>query len=262
MSLNNSSKSISIVGSGKVAHFLAMTWYSNGFNIDYIVARNAPKGKALAKRCKAQYTTDLSLAMASKIVVLAVADDAIASLQSKFKLYKGLLLHCAGAVPMQTLKSAARRGVIYPLQSIQNNHKTSGLTFLIEAEKPSDYTIIRGLLKQANVSVLKASSEQRLHYHLAAVIVNNFTTALLSLSDDLIQTFELESKPFRAMLEQTVQTALKHGAFNSQTGPAKRGDKGTLKAHENLLKHQPLVLAVYKSLSAYIYHTHQPSSKH
>jgi predicted short-subunit dehydrogenase-like oxidoreductase (DUF2520 family) len=261
MPLTKSIQSISIVGSGKVAHYLALEWHKYGYHIAFIVARNAKAGKALAKQCGAKYSADSQSALSSDVVVLAVSDDAIAAVQKPFKGYKGLLLHCAGSVNMQVLSASKRRGVIYPLQSVQSAPMPKDFTFLIEAEQSKDLSLIKALLKACQLHFVKADSAQRLHYHLAAVIVNNFTNALISIADQLISDFDLQAKPLQAMLQKTVQTALQKGGYESQTGPAKRGDFGTLKQHEQLLKQQPLVLAVYKSLSAYIYHTHQTPSK-
>ena len=256
--MSKSFQTISIVGAGKVANYLALECYKHGVSIDFIIARKPEAGKALAKQCAAQYSNSFAKAFESEAVILAVSDDAIATVQKAFKGYQGVLMHCAGSVSIEALSACKRRAVIYPLQSIQSIPNQQDFRLLIESD--TDFKRVQSFTKQCGMKTNKVGSEQRLQYHLAAVLVNNFMNALIGLSEQLIQTFDLDAEPLQNMLKQTVETALKNGAFNSQTGPAKRGDFGTIKQHERLLKHNPLALAVYKSLSNYIYQTHHIQS--
>lgn len=170
---------------------------------------------------------------------------------------KAVVMHTSGSTGIDIFaKLICYCGVLYPLQSFSKSTVVnwSNTPLLIEGREPMAFRQIKGLATYLTSKVITANSAKRLHLHLAAVLVNNFTNALFTAADEHLQAKGYK-KDF-ALLEGIIQTGvdkIKHVSPKAaQTGPAKRNDKKTMLKHLHLLKHEKQVKKVYKEMSKLI----------
>lgn len=210
--------SVLIVGKGNVATHLC-----NAFNnIDKIKVSqiNSRKLNSIPK---------------ADVTILAVSDDAIAEVSAKIN--NDLVVHTSGSVSLKDLKNTQRKGVFYMLQTFSSEKKVdfNEVPFCIETEDKSDFQLLESLAKLIGKKVYRINSEQRKSLHVAAVFVNNFTNHLYKIGNDICDTYNV---PFEVLKPLIKETALKLDELtpqSSQTGPAVRNDKKTIKKHLNLL---------------------------
>jgi hypothetical protein len=92
--------------------------------------------------------------------------------------------------------------------------------------------------------------------HLAAVFACNFTNHMMTLGKEISEyagyTFE-EMKP---LIQETFIKAFETGPENSQTGPAVRNDKNTVRKHLELLSFDRDLQRIYREISKSIYKYH------
>lgn len=183
------------------------------------------------------------------LYIAAVSDDAIENLAKKIP-QDCCLVHTSGTVAMDVLARHSKHGVFYPLQSFSKNHPVcfDRIPICLEANNPETMGLLENIAHKLSKKVVRINSSERLELHLAAVLVNNFTNHLYTLSQ---KHLELKNIPFdllHPLIEETAKKAIEIGAQSAQTGPAKRGDQSTISRHLSLLKDNRLK-EIYNLLS-------------
>jgi len=248
------------IGSGNVATHLAIAFKAMGAEIIQVWSSDSRNAEILAALTKAKpFRRWEELDRSADCYVIAVKDDAIASVASHLKGVKGIVLHTSGATPIEMLSGAGSGyGVLYPLQTFSKT-KAVDLTkvpFCIEGNNPETLEKIAVIaqLLSANVSVV--STEQRMILHLAAVFASNFSNHLYHLSGQLLEQHELKFDLLRPLILETAQKVQSSLPIDVQTGPAVRNDQQTMEKHLDLLKNSPELQQLYQSLSNSIKKSH------
>jgi len=243
-----------ILGAGNIAWHLGHCLYENGIAIKQIYNRTATQGKALADSLQTQYTSSIDdVDRSSDITILAVSDDIIGSLACSLGfLRSGILVHTAGAVPMEVLSvNATNFGVIYPLQTFTKGKHIlfRNVPLFVEANDEQVREKIWALAIRLSGNVYYMNSEDRMNLHLAAVVSSNFSNYLLSLSEKILGSRGLSFDLLKPLMMETLSKAFEKGPVIAQTGPAARGNKKVIEKHLKLLEQYPEIKEVYKMLS-------------
>jgi len=210
-----------LVGNGNVASHL-FTAFSNAENI-------------LVKKINSRNLESIPNA---DITIIAVSDDAIAEVSSKIK--NPFVVHTSGACALNELKNTTKKGVFYMLQTFskEKKFKFNEVPFCIETQGNEDKKTLEKLAKSIGKKIYTVDSEQRKALHVAAVFVNNFTNHMYKIGNDICKEYQV---PFEVLQPLIIETAIKNESLSpekSQTGPAIRNDKKTIKNHLNLLNTQ------------------------
>ena len=96
--------------------------------------------------------------------------------------------------------------------------------------------------------VMQTSEREKLH--LAAVFANNFTNHLYHLSKRWTADNRLDFELLLPLIQETVLRLATTDPSAVQTGPARRGDLGTIHRHLQLLSTRPEMRFVYEVLTA------------
>ena len=126
----------------------------------------------------------------------------------------------------------------------------------IEANSPILEKKLLNLSKQISNNVIVLNSSKRKHLHLAAVIASNFSNYCYSISKNILDNENINFDLLNPLIQYTAQKNLNKNPLKNQTGPAKRGDKNTIKEHLSLLidkNHKK----IYKLLSQNILKEHE-----
>lgn len=169
------------------------------------------------------------------ITIIAVSDDAIALVSSKIK--NALVVHTSGACKMSELKNTNKKGVFYMLQTFSKEKEVdfSEVPFCIEAADEKDRKLLEKVAKTIGKKVYTINSEQRKAIHIAAVFVNNFTNHLYKIGKDLCKEHQIPFEVLHPLIKETASKIEILSPEKSQTGPAIRNDKKTIKKHFDLL---------------------------
>jgi predicted short-subunit dehydrogenase-like oxidoreductase (DUF2520 family) len=175
------------------------------------------------------------------LYIAAVSDDAIAEISQKLP-QDYILVHTSGTVAMDVLGRQSKRGVFYPLQSFSKGHSVAfdQIPICIEANNAETLGLLERLAAKISQKVVHISSRDRLNLHLGAVLVNNFTNHLYTLSKHHLKQKGLSLDLLHPLILETAQKAVVIGPEWSQTGPAKRGDLKTIERHLGLIEDEQL----------------------
>lgn len=229
---------VCIIGSGNVATHLATAIKGAGHTIECICSRNIEHAKELAKAIGCTSATNTPTHLPScDITIIAVSDSAIESISTNMGNRDEIIVHTSGATPIDALSSQKRRGVLYPCQTFTTADEIDmrNVPLLIEANDEPTRKSLEALARSLSDNVGHASSEQRQHLHLAAVMACNFTNHLLLLAKQEMESNGMEMGLLRPLVEQTIKKAFAMDPYAAQTGPARRNDTSTLERHRKMI---------------------------
>jgi predicted short-subunit dehydrogenase-like oxidoreductase (DUF2520 family) len=232
--------SVSIIGSGNVAFHLYQAFIRNSITVDRIICRNFNKSSLLfGPNAPLSQNKDLG-STKTDIVLLCVKDEAIEEVVNSVVFPPNtIVLHTSGATNLEVLaRTGNRHGVLYPLQSLSigRSIQFEEVPLLIEANESSALQAIKMLAENISNNVVSVNSTKRLHIHIAAVIINNFTNYLMFMAQEHLNKRDISLQLLEPLIEETIKKALELGPINAQTGPAVRGDKKTINKHLSIIE--------------------------
>ncbi|MDR2413655.1 MAG: DUF2520 domain-containing protein [Odoribacteraceae bacterium] len=232
---------IVLVGAGNVARHLSAALLSAGGNICQVYSRGAASAGELGRRVGAGYTTDPREVIADgDIYLFCTSDDALpAVLESLTIAGDPLLLHVSGSLPAGVLAPYSRdHGVIYPLQTFSRGREIDfkEIPLFIEGSSPAVLERLRGLCGELGGACYPTDLEQRRRLHLAAVFACNFPNALYRVAGRLLEGSGITFPVLRPLILETARKMAVMSPAEAQTGPAYRGDEGTLARHREQLE--------------------------
>lgn len=230
---------ITIIGSGNVAqHLIDAFAKSNVVEIIQVFSRTQKEISPLLDSGK--ITNDWNALAEADLYIIAVSDDAIASVSAQLPFENRLVVHTSGSAPLTSLDDKNRKGVFYPLQTFTKGKAIDFKTipFCLETQLESDYALLEKLAQSISDNVYKIDSHQRKALHIAAVFVNNFTNYLYQLGNEICQENHVPFDILKPLILETAEKLLTLSPEDAQTGPAKRNDVSTIAAHESFLSNE------------------------
>jgi predicted short-subunit dehydrogenase-like oxidoreductase (DUF2520 family) len=241
-----------IIGSGNVASVLGRHLKKSGHDIIQVISRNEAHAKTLAAALACPFSSiDNTVDTSGDIYLFAVSDGALYELNKSFHLGNKLVLHTAGSVPKDILKDiSVNYGVLYPLQSLRKEMDyPNDIPMLIDGNTEETLTLTEDLARTISGTVARASDEERLKLHVAAVIVSNFTNHLYALAEEFCEKEKVDFKMLAPLIKETAERINTHSPAEVQTGPALRNDIFTLDKHIRILGDHPRLRYVYLKLT-------------
>ena len=243
------------LGSGNLASHLVPALHAIGCDILQVYSRSIFNAGTLAHRVNAKAINDLQdINPSADIYLLLVKDDVLVEVCEQLPELseEQILTHSSGASSIDILAPyACQYGSFYPLESFKKaqSKELSNVPFLIHGN--SDYTIRRLRMTARHISkrVSECNDTQRLHYHLAAVFINNFTNHLACLAHEHLRSEDLEPELLDAITRTTFDKIIGLNACESQTGPAQRNDYKLMDKHLELIKKDLVLSQLYKQVS-------------
>jgi predicted short-subunit dehydrogenase-like oxidoreductase (DUF2520 family) len=249
-----------IVGAGNVATVLSKVIHNAGHEIVQVLSRNENHAKVLAQLFNCDSGSFRSSAYKqADIYILAITDTALYHLEEYVQLKNKLVVHTAGSVSIEVLKNiSSGYGIIYPLQSlIKSSEEDYEIPLLVDGSNPEVLTILEDFSKTLSNNVTKADDQERLKFHVAAVLVNNFTNHLFAVADEFCEKENIDFEKLYPLIDETIRRIKLHSPQTVQTGPAIREDIYTLGKHLQILSDHPDLKYLYLKLSESILKLHQ-----
>ena len=171
-----------------------------------------------------------------------------------------IVAHTSGSKSIEkTLMNCKKAGVFYPLQTFTKGKKMvyHNIPFCINATSKHSLNTLITLGTLVSKSVHTINDSQRKSIHLSAVMINNFVNHLIFSAQDLLAQEEINVDILQPLLLETIKKQKSLGAYNAQTGPARRLDAKTLETHLDMLKNNREYRAMYKTISKSIQKTYK-----
>ena len=244
---------ISFIGAGKVSGALCRQMHMSGCKIQRIVTRSGKSGPALALLCNASWSSKYDFSDSEDLIIVAVPDDKLSEILTRIKCpVNTVVAHTAGSLGLDVFPASLKHtGVFYPLQTFSENRNISfrDLPLFLEASDAYSSGILKDVAESIGSKVHFIVTEQRRLLHVAAVFACNFTNHMLTAGKQITEKAGFSFKVLEPLINETVVKALEAGPEHSQTGPAYRSDKGTIKRHIDLLSFSPELQGIYKEVT-------------
>ena len=238
-----------IIGAGNVASVFGRLISAASHEIIQVCSRSISSAQSLGKELGCSFVDNLeAVDLTADIYILAITDNALQNIQDSLFLGDKLVVHTAGSVSKKVLSNiSSQYGVLYPLQSLRKDQSAdqSIIPLLIDANKESVLSIIEQFAFTLSSVVCIVGDDKRLCLHLAAVIVNNFTNHLYTLTAEYCKNEEVDFKMLQPIIEQTALRLRANLPADLQTGPAIRNDQSTLDKHIQALANHPELKTIY-----------------
>ena len=254
---------ISFLGAGRVAGIMCRELHSTGHRIEMVVSLSEKGGRTLANECQASWSDKACFPVTTDVIIVAVPDSRLKEVLGRLKCRpETIVAHTAGSIGLDLFPDRiTRRGVIYPLQTFSHNRKISfnGLPVFIEASDNESAKVLADIAKSLGARLYFTDTEHRRMLHIAAVFVCNFTNHMMTRGKELAESAGYAFEVLKPLIQETLIKAFEEGPENSQTGPAVRNDKNTVKKHKELLSFDRDLRRMYMEITKSIYKYHNKS---
>lgn len=249
-------KQIVVIGAGNVATHFAHAFSANGDKIVQVYSRTIDAAQTLAEQFGVGYTNNLArLKTDADIYIFAISDDALFDVALDLKLKDKICFHTSGTVAMEVLAPITQNyGVVYVPQTFVKHIAMDycRLPFCIEAANTATLEKLQKMVANISTKVYTLDGEQRKYLHLASVFANNFGNCINAMAQQIMEQNNLPFEIIHPLIEETSKKIQYGNLWRLQTGPAKRGDSGTLDKHRRLLADNPKYLEAYNILTQII----------
>jgi len=254
---------VGIVGAGPVGTALGIALDRAGWPVGAVASRDAGRRARFRERVPGArgFAEANALVDDVELVILAVPDDAVPRVAGSLRLYAGqAVVHTSGVLGAEVLEAAmaagTQAGAFHPLVAFADLDRAlealRGATIAIEGDE--DLAAHLAEMAEAIGGVpVRLPAGSKAAYHAAAVLAAGGVVALLDTIREIGGLLGLDEagalRIYTPLLEQSVANAGALGVAAALTGPATRGDTGTVAAHVAVLaRGAPDALPVYRAL--------------
>ena len=227
---------IVLIGSGNVAHHLIEAFAKSKIvDVTQVFSRQKESVSPLFDSNK--ITDDYNNLAKADLYIIAVSDDAIATVSSQLTFKNRLVVHTSGSVSLDVLDKKNRKGSFYPLQTFSKKKAVdfSQIPICLESENDSDFELLDKVAQSISNTVFKINSEQRKALHVSAVFVNNFVNHLYQMGNEICEANKVPFQILKPLILETANKVMTLSPAAAQTGPAIRNDKQTIASHLDFL---------------------------
>jgi predicted short-subunit dehydrogenase-like oxidoreductase (DUF2520 family) len=256
---------IAVVGGGRVGTCVGVLLTRAGHKVVAVSGRGPTRDRALRFLPEARVLEPAAAAREGELVFVGMPDDLIAdtvaSIASQNAFREGqFVAHGSGALGLDVLTSArelgARRLGIHPLQAIPDvGHgldRIPGCAIAVAADDDEGFRVAERIADDLGGEPFHLDEAMRPLYHAAAVLASNDLVVLAAAASELFATAGVPdpARAMRALQTATLENIADLGPAPALTGPAVRGDAGTVERNLGALRaHAPDTVPAYLALT-------------
>jgi predicted short-subunit dehydrogenase-like oxidoreductase (DUF2520 family) len=259
---------VSLIGAGRVGTALTVLLERAGHRV---VAASGRQGSEERARRHLPFTRfhpwaeAPEAAKAARVVILGVPDDLIeevcSELTARVAVRRGqAVLHLSGSVGLDALAAARLVGAmtlsIHPLQTFPDVEtgidRLPGSAVAVTASEERAFAVGVRLASDVGGRPFRLEDQVKALYHAAAVFCSNYLVAVEAMAEHLFRLAGLTDPVamFAPLARSALYATLWEGPENALTGPAVRGDAGTIRRNlEALSKQAPEAVRPYIALA-------------
>lgn len=252
-------RSVALVGPGRAGRAFARSWSTAGGTIASVILRRGRVGPPEDVSSAAVFDLDAERLPGSDLLVLAVPDDAIASVAGTLagRLPCRFVFHLSGALPSTILAPFERHGALaaslHPLRPFTGAAQESWEGAFVAVEGRAEAAAVGGEIARAvgaRPHPLAASAKPL--YHAAASLAAGGVAAVVSVASRAWAAAGISEEIAREALAGLASSAAAAAAAQpfalALTGAVARRDVGTVRAHAAALAGHRDALELYRAL--------------
>ncbi len=254
------SRTISIIGAGRVGQTVAKRLHKLGWRIGAVVTRSRRSARAAVRDIGAgtPHSALTPEAFDADVILLSVPDDVLANVaQNLAKIGRAasakesrakIVLHTSGALDHRVLASLARRGIstgsMHPMQTFSGRAtpRLEGVIFSIEGA-PAARAAAQKIARSLRATPVVIKSHHKPAYHASGTIVAGHALALVESATQMLLkigfTRRGASQALLPLIRQMLDNYESLGPRAAWTGPLSRGDYATISKHAKALRRFP-----------------------
>jgi predicted short-subunit dehydrogenase-like oxidoreductase (DUF2520 family) len=208
--------SVRLIGPGRAGGALALALRRAGWPVD------GPLGRDDDVRGAAQGVD---------LVVIATPDAAVAEVAAAVEPEAATVVaHVAGSLGLDVLGAHPRKAALHPLVSLPNAEvgadRLRGAWFAVAGDP-----LVDDVVAALDGRSFPVADADRALYHAGAVIASNHLVALLAQAERVAARTGVPFEGYLDLAHRTLDNVAGLGAVAALTGPAARGDVGTVARH-------------------------------
>ena len=257
---------IAIVGPGRLGGALALNLRQAGWKVEHLVVRSSGPVPAAIKKLAGELRAKVARldesVPASELVWITVPDDAIADVAAMLAIGRGwrrkMVFHSSGALSSDVLaplrEKGARVASVHPgMTFVSRSIPTlSGVPFAVEGDA-SALRLARRIIRSLGGKAFTVRKGKKTLYHAFDTFASPLFVALMAAMEEVGTAAGLRKSQLRpmagALLRQTVENYLEHGAAAAFSGPLVRGDIATIRRHLEAMQQTPVAREAYLALA-------------
>jgi predicted short-subunit dehydrogenase-like oxidoreductase (DUF2520 family) len=256
---------VAVIGAGRLGTAVAVLLARAGHRIVAVSGRGETRGRASLHLPDVPCREPADAAAVAELVIVGTPDDVIAptveALAAAASLGPGRwVCHLSGSLGLGALVAArdvgARVLAIHPLQTFPDVaaalDRLPGCPVAVTAEDEEGYLLGERLADDLGADPFRLADELRPLYHAAAVFASNYVVTASAIAESLFAAAGVPD-PARAMapLQRASREHVERlGPAHALTGPAVRGDAGTVRRNlEALERHAPDLVPAYVAMA-------------
>jgi predicted short-subunit dehydrogenase-like oxidoreductase (DUF2520 family) len=256
---------VAVVGAGRVGTAIAVLLARAGHRIVAVSGREATHERAAAYLPGVPVVDPAEASEKAAVLVIGTPDDAIEATCTSMAREGGIgegqaVVHLSGATSLKALESARSAGAvvlsIHPLQTFPSVDaaldRLPGVPMAVTALAEDGHQLGERLVLDVGGRPFRLADAAKPLYHAAAVFASNYLVAVSALAEAAGRAAGLEDPvALMAPLQRTaLENVIEMGPDAALTGPAVRGDAGTIARHlEELSRAAPDAVAAYVALA-------------
>jgi predicted short-subunit dehydrogenase-like oxidoreductase (DUF2520 family) len=256
---------VAVIGAGRVGTALAVRLLDAGHRIVAVSGREGTVDRAARYLPGVPIRPPPIAARGTEVVIIGTPDDLIeptaSSLADEGAIGEGqTAIHLSGATSLGALSAPRDAGAevlsVHPLQTFPDVDaalaRIPGSGIAVTALSEAGYVLGEWLARDVGGRSFRLADEAKPIYHAAAVFASNYLVAITALAEELFRDAGIPepAELFLPLQRATLDNVAAIGPAAALTGPAVRGDAGTVAANlEALGKHAPEAVPAYVALA-------------
>ena len=261
------SRSVSIVGAGRLGRALARRLHRLGWRIDAVVTRSHATSRDAVRFIGAgkPHASRTREVLDADVILLTVPDGALAGLARSLariepqKWTGRVVLHTSGALDRTVLQPLAQRGAatgsLHPMQTFSGHSdpKLAGVVFGVEGDSKAIRAATSIAASLGGIPVV-VDGNKKISYHASAVLVAGLGLALAEGATQVLLsigfTRRRANQALLPLMREMLRNFEEQGPHAAWTGPISRADYGTVAMHAKGLRTQsPELQETYHALA-------------
>ncbi|MBA3739350.1 MAG: DUF2520 domain-containing protein [Actinobacteria bacterium] len=256
---------VAVIGAGTVGTAIAVLLERAGHRIVGISGRAETRGRASSYLPGVPFLEPAAAAAQAELVVIGTPDDVIEQTAEALAVAAAVgpgtvVTHLSGSLGLEVLRTAGEAGArilaIHPLQTFPDVDSAleglPGCPIAVTAEDDDGSLLGEQLAGDVQGVPFRLANDLRPLYHAAAVFASNYLVTTSAIAESLFAAAGVpDASRAMAPLQRASLEHVEHrGSAHALTGPAVRGDAGTIRRNlEALERHAPGLVPPYVAMA-------------
>jgi predicted short-subunit dehydrogenase-like oxidoreductase (DUF2520 family) len=256
---------VAMLGGGRAGVAIAVLLQRAGHTIVAVSGRGPTRDRVTRHLPEVPVLDPASAARGAELVVVAVPDDRIEPIVTELAATGAFepgqwVAHVSGATPLAALDAARGAGAhrlgIHPLQTFPDPaagiDRIPGCLIAVSADDDQGWFMAERIAEDLMGEPFRLHEDHRALYHAAAVFASNYLVTATAVAEQLLAAAGVPepSRALQPLQRATVDNVASLGAGDALTGPAVRGDAGTIERNLQALGAQaPWSIAAYVEMA-------------